>query len=88
MTVQIRRGLHAAKSTGKTKQSINIDPKVLKSLSERQYSVKRLSEKFDVVNFRDASKAAEDVLIENEAFVDIAEEQGEDEGVVSEGGEK
>ena len=33
--------------------------------------MKKLSEKFDVVNFRDASRAAENVLFENEAFVDV-----------------
>ena len=77
MSVSIRRGLHAAKAAAKHNQPLTsqkIDPKVLKSLSERQYSVKKLSEKFDKVNFRAASQAAEDVLIENEAFGDIADE--------------
>eukprot|EP00096_Caligus_rogercresseyi_P011192 TRINITY_DN4329_c0_g1_i1.p1 TRINITY_DN4329_c0_g1~~TRINITY_DN4329_c0_g1_i1.p1 ORF type:complete len:497 (+),score=147.04 TRINITY_DN4329_c0_g1_i1:114-1604(+) len=52
-----------------SKKSIN-----LSSLTSRQYSVKRLSEKFDVVNMRD-TMAAEDVFIENEAFVDIQDDE-------------
>ena len=48
-----------------------IDPKTLASMTSRTYSVKRLSERFDKLNFRDASMAAEDVLIENEAFVNV-----------------
>ena len=47
------------------------DSKSISSITGRQYSVKKLSEKFDVVNFRDASRAAENVLFENEAFVDV-----------------
>ncbi len=46
-----------------------IDPAALSSsLSGRQYSVKRLSERFAAVRFRDAARAAEDVLFENGAF--------------------
>jgi hypothetical protein len=33
-----------------------------------------LSEKFDVVNMREASRAAEDVFIENEAFMELKDE--------------
>ena len=44
-------------------------------MSGYQYSVKKLSEKFDVVNMREASRAAEDVFIENEAFIDICDEK-------------
>jgi hypothetical protein len=52
-----------------------LDAKTLASLTSRQqYSVKHLSARFDVVNFRDASRAAEDVLFENEAFIDIRED--------------
>ena len=40
-------------------------------MTGRQYSVQKLSERFDRFNFRDASRAAEDVFIENEAFVDV-----------------
>ena len=51
-----------------------IDPKTLASMTSCTYSVKKLSERFDHLNFRDASRAAEDVLIENEAFIDIQED--------------
>eukprot|EP00095_Tigriopus_kingsejongensis_P010016 maker-scaffold1048_size67263-snap-gene-0.22 protein:Tk10016 transcript:maker-scaffold1048_size67263-snap-gene-0.22-mRNA-1 annotation:"sorting nexin-17" len=73
----IRSGLHAAqhnKCSNGTASIPKIDPKTLASLTGRQYSVKKLSEKFDVVNFRDASRAAEDVLIENEAFFEMKDE--------------
>ena len=39
-----------------------------------QYSVQRLSERFDVVNMREASRAAENVFIENEAFLEMKDE--------------
>ena len=38
----------------------------------RQYSVKTLSKRFDVVNMKDAARAAEDVLIENVAFQELS----------------
>ncbi len=38
------------------------------------YSVKKLSEKFNVVNMRDTSRAAENVFIENEAFHELRDE--------------
>ena len=38
----------------------------------RQYSVKSLSKRFDVVNMKEASRAAEDVLIENVAFQELS----------------
>ena len=50
---------------------LQIDLKTLASMTGRQYSVQKLSERFDRFNFRDASRAAEDVFIENEAFVDV-----------------
>ncbi len=43
-------------------------------MTGRQYSVQKLSERFDRVNFREASRAAEDVFIENEAFMDIKDD--------------
>ena len=48
-------------------------------MAGRPYSVKRLSERFARVNFSDASRAAEEVLFENEAFTDIKEEEEEEE---------
>ena len=50
---------------------MQIDLKTLASMTGRQYSVQKLSERFDRFNFRDASRAAEDLFIENEAFVDV-----------------
>jgi len=38
----------------------------------RQYSVKSLSKRFDVVNMKEAARAAEDVLIENVAFQELS----------------
>lgn len=52
----------------------NHDPCTNKSMSSRQYSIKRLSEKFDVVNMRDTSRAAENVFIENEAFHELKDD--------------
>ena len=43
------------------------------NMGKRQYSVKSLSERFDVVHMKETSKAAEDVLIENEAFQEVKE---------------
>lgn len=40
----------------------------MSAMSSRQYSVKKLNERFATVRFRDAENAAEDVLFENEAF--------------------
>ncbi len=37
-------------------------------MTGRQYSVKRLSERFAAVRFREAARAAEDVFFENEAY--------------------
>ena len=51
-----------------------IDLKTLASMTGRQYSVQKLSERFDRVNFKDAARAAEDVFIENEAFMDIKDD--------------
>lgn len=42
-------------------------------MSSRQYSVRKLSEKFVVVNMRDTSRAAEDVFVKNEAFHELKE---------------
>ena len=42
------------------------------SMGIRQYSVKSLSKRFDVVNMKEASRAAEDVLIENVAFQELS----------------
>jgi len=45
-----------------------------RNMARRQYSVQSLTERFDVVQMKDASiRAAENVLIENEAFQDIKE---------------
>ncbi len=49
-----------------------MDPASLSSLTSRQYSVKRLSEKFAAIRFREAASAAEDVLFENEAFAGVS----------------
>ena len=38
----------------------------------RQYSVKSLSRRFDVVSMKDAARASEDVLIENVAFQELS----------------
>ena len=43
------------------------------AISRRQYTVKSLSERFDVVHMKETSKAAENVLIENEAFQEVKE---------------
>ena len=51
-----------------------IDLKTLASMTGRQYSVQKLSERFDRFNFRDAARAAEDLFIENEAFVDVRDD--------------
>ena len=59
---------------------MQIDLKTLASMTGRQYSVQKLSERFDRFNFRDASRAAEDLFIENEAFVDVRENGGDDNG--------
>ena len=45
-----------------------------KSLTSRQYSIKKLSEKFVVVNMRDTSRAAENVFVENEAFQELKDD--------------
>ena len=42
----------------------------------RQYSVKTLSKRFDVVNMKEAARAAEDVLIENVAFQELSTNGG------------
>ena len=55
---------------------LQIDLKTLASMTGRQYSVQKLSERFDRFNFRDASRAAEDLFIENEAFVDVRDDDG------------
>ena len=44
-------------------------------MTGRQYSVQKLSERFDRFNFRDASRVAEDVFVENEAFVDVKDNE-------------
>ena len=47
-------------------------------MSIRQYSVKSLSERFDVVNMKEAARAAEDVLVtENVAFQELSSHAGE-----------
>ena len=46
-----------------------------KSMTSRQYSVRKLSEKFVVVNMRDTSRAAEDVFVENEAFQELKDDE-------------
>ena len=43
-------------------------------MTSRQYSVRKLSEKFVVVNMRDTSRAAENVFVENEAFQELKDE--------------
>lgn len=45
-------------------------------MTGRHYSVKKLSDKFEVVNYRETSRVAEDIFIENEAFMDIRESDG------------
>ena len=44
------------------------------------YTVRKLAEKFSVVNMKSASKAAEDVFVENEVFntSEISEESVDD----------
>jgi len=46
--------------------------KIKSSMGIRQYSVKSLRKSFDAVNMKDASRAAEDVLIENVAFQELS----------------
>lgn len=74
MTVPVRTSATGTKieMTNYTKKSMENDNG--SSLFDRQYSVKKLSEKFSVVNMRDASRAAENVLIENEAFHELKDE--------------
>jgi hypothetical protein len=50
--------------------------KVKSSMGIRQYSVKSLSKRFDVVNMKEAARAAEDVLIENVAFQELSTNGG------------
>ena len=59
---------------------MQIDLKTLASMTGRQYSVQKLSERFDRFNFRDAARAAEDLFIENEAFVDVRDDDDGDNG--------
>merc|ERR1719188_2830655 len=72
--LQIRSGLHAEEACGSNSKLPKIDLKTLAAMTGRQYSVQKLSERFDRFNYRDASRAAEDVFIENEAFVDIKDD--------------
>ena len=46
------------------------------SMGIRQYSVRSLSKRFDVVNMKEAARAAEDVLIENVAFQELSSSGG------------
>jgi len=50
--------------------------KIKSTMGIRQYSVKSLSKRFDVVNMKEASRAAEDVLIENVAFQELSANGG------------
>ena len=45
-----------------------------KALTSRQYSVKRLSEKFNVVSMKDTFRSSENVFIENEAFQELKDD--------------
>ena len=45
-----------------------------KSMTSRQYSVKRLSEKFNVVSMKDTFRSSENVFIENEAFQELKDD--------------
>ena len=44
------------------------------SCTSIDYTVKKLAERFAVVNMRATSRAAEDVFVENEAFSQITDE--------------
>jgi len=46
--------------------------KIKSTMGIRQYSVKSLSRRFDVVSMKDAARASEDVLIENVAFQELS----------------
>ena len=45
-----------------------------KSMTGRQYSVKRLSEKFNVVSMKETFRSSENVFIENEAFQELKDD--------------
>ena len=68
----IRKVFNSHETTSSS--SFQIDLKTLAAMTGRQYSVQKLSERFDRFNYRDASRAAEDVFIENEAFVDVKDD--------------
>jgi hypothetical protein len=54
-------------------EDISANNKKIKSaMGIRQYSVKSLSKRFDVVSMKDAARASEDVLIENVAFQELS----------------
>lgn len=53
-------------------ENISQNKKIKSSMGIRQYSVKSLSKRFDVVNMKEAARAAEDVLIENVAFQELS----------------
>jgi len=54
-------------------EDISANNKKIKStMGIRQYSVKSLSRRFDVVSMKDAARASEDVLIENVAFQELS----------------
>merc|ERR1719273_340613 len=69
MIIPIRSGLH---SVSLKNHDVNFRST---SLISRQYSVRKLSEKFVVVNMRDTSRAAEDVFVENEAFQELKDDE-------------
>merc|ERR1711997_27074 len=69
MVIPIRSGLHSLPLKNHVGNCDN------KSMTSRQYSVRKLSEKFVVVNMRDTSRAAEDVFVENEAFQELKDDE-------------
>jgi len=69
MTIPIRFGLHAISQKNGDADSCNY-----KSMTSRQYSVKRLSEKFNVVSMKDTFRSSENVFIENEAFQELKDD--------------
>jgi len=69
MIIPIRSGLHSVNL-----KSHDGNCPDNKSMTSRQYSVRKLSEKFVVVNMRDTSRAAENVFVENEAFQELKDD--------------
>jgi len=74
VVLSVRCPSPAANARAKMQQATNNLAKVKAAISRRQYSVKSLSERFDVVQMKETSRAAENVLIsENEAFQEVKE---------------